>query len=60
MLPINQPLNDAEEVEALAFGFGVPPGPLRSELRSIWWRLSAHGVRLPAEHRIVVIDGARP
>ena len=47
-------LDDADTVEALAFGYGIPPASVLAELRSRWWRLRAQGVRLPAERRIIV------
>ena len=50
-------LDDADTAEALAFGYGAPPGSIRRELRTIWWRLRVHGVHLPAERRIIVVGG---
>ena len=47
-------LNDADTAEALAYGYGVPPEPVLTEVRCLWWRLRAQGVRLPAERRIIV------
>ena len=39
------------------------PRPVRPdeipELRAMWWRQAALGHRLPAEARIIVIDGGR-
>ncbi len=46
-------LDDPNEVELLAFGYGIPPAPILVELRSLWWRLRDYGVRLPAERRVV-------
>ena len=46
-------LNNPDTAEALAFGYGIPPAPILVELRSLWWRLRDHGVRLPAERRVV-------
>ena len=42
------PLNDPDEVEALVYGFGVPPEPVLTQLQRLWWRLTQQGVRLPA------------
>ena len=30
-------LNDADQAEALAYGFGVPPEPALTEVRRLWW-----------------------
>ncbi len=49
-------LDDSNEVEALAFGYGIPPTSVLAELRFLWLRLHAHGVRLPAERRIILLD----
>ena len=46
-------LNNPGTAEALAFGYGILPAPIRAELRALWWRLRAQDVRLPAERRIV-------
>ncbi len=50
-------LNDADQAEALAYGFGVPPEPALTEVRRAWWRLRRQGVVLPAERRVIVIAG---
>ncbi len=50
-------LNNPDTAEALAFGYGLPPAPILVELQSLWQRLHAQGVRLPAERRIIVING---
>ena len=47
-------LDNPDTVEALAYGYGIPPTPVLAELRSRWWRLRAQGVHLPAERRIIV------
>ena len=45
-------LDDPDEVELLVYGYGILPAPILVELRSLWWRLRARGVRLPAERRV--------
>ncbi len=50
-------LNDADTVETLAFGYGIPPEPALTEVRCLWWRQRRQGVVLPAERRIIAIDG---
>ncbi len=50
-------LNDADTAEALAYGFGIPPEPVRAEVRAIWWRQRRRGLRLPAEYRVILIEG---
>ena len=50
-------LDDAHTAEALAFGYGVPPEPALSEVRCLWWRQRRHGLRLPAERRVILIEG---
>ena len=54
------PLNDPEHIEALVYGFGTPPEPVLSDVRRLWWRLRAHGIRLPAERDVIVIEGRWP
>ena len=44
-----------EDVEALAYGFGIPPEPMLTHVRRLWWRLTQQGVRLPAERRVILI-----
>ncbi len=53
-------LDDPNEVEFLAFGYGTPPTSVLAELRFLWLRLHAHGVRLPAERRVVLIEAVVP
>jgi len=40
------------------------PRPMRpdelAELRAVWWRLAAHGIRMPAEPGVIVIDAEHP
>ena len=50
-------LNDADTAEALAFGYGIPPEPALTEVRSAWWRLRRQGALLPAERRVILIAG---
>ncbi len=50
-------LNDADTAEALAFGYGIPPGPALTEVRCLWWRQRRQGLRLPAERRVILIAG---
>ena len=50
-------LNDADTAEALAYGFGVPPEPALTEVRSAWWRLRRQGLRLPAERQVILVAG---
>ena len=42
-----------EDVEALVYGYGIPPEPVLTEVRRAWWRLIREGVRLPAERRVI-------
>ena len=51
-------LNDADTAEALAFGCGIPPEPIRTEVRCLWWRQRRQGLRLPVERRVILITGA--
>ncbi len=53
------PLNDPDEVEALAFG-GLPPLQIITDLRALWWRFRAQGVSLPTERRIILIKAGAP
>ena len=46
-------LNDADTVEVLAYGYGVPPEPALTEDRCLWWRLQCQGHRLPAEINVI-------
>ena len=48
-------INDAENIEALAYGFGIPPEHVLTQLRRLWWLLTQHGLRLPAERRVILI-----
>ena len=57
---VARPINDAENIEVLAFGYGIPTTPVLTELRFLWWRLRAHGVRLPAERRVILLEGCVP
>ena len=50
-------LNNADTAEALAYGFGIPPEPVRAEVRAIWWCQRRRGLRLPAEHGVILIAG---
>ena len=52
-------LDNPDTAEALAYGYGIPPEPVRTEVRHLWWRLIRQGVRLPAERRVIVIAGGR-
>ncbi len=52
-------LSDADTAEALAFGYGIPPGPALTEVRCLWWRQRRQGLRLPAERGVIVIEGGR-
>ena len=52
-------LNDADTAEALAYGFGVPPEPALTEVRTVWWHQAALGLRLPAGRRVVLLAGGR-
>ncbi len=45
------------DVEALAYGYGIPPEPALSEIRRLWWRLRLRGVVLPVERRVIQIEG---
>ena len=49
--------NDADTAEALAYGYGVPPEPVLTEVRCLWWRQHRQGLRLPAERRVTLIAG---
>ena len=53
-------LNDPDEVEALAYGFGVPPEPVLSDVRRLWWRLRRQAVPLPVEGRVILIKAGAP
>ncbi len=44
------------EVEALAFGYGLPPAAHLKACRTLWWRLRRQGVLLPAERRVILIE----
>ncbi len=50
-------LNDADTVEVLAYGYGVPPEPVLTEVRCLWWRQRRQGLRLPAERRVILFEG---
>ena len=50
-------LNNPDTAEILAFGYGIPPASVLAELRSLWWRLRAQGVRLPVERRVILLSG---
>ena len=50
-------LNNADTVEALAFGYGIPPEPALTEVRRAWWRQRRQGLRLPAERRVILVEG---
>ncbi len=50
-------LNDANTAEALAYGYGVPPEPVLTEVRRVWWCLRRQGVLLPTERRIILVAG---
>ena len=50
-------LNDADTAEALTYGFGVPPEPALTEVRCLWWRQRRRGLHLPAERRVILIEG---
>ena len=52
-------LNHADTAEALAYGFGTPPEAALTEVRAVWWRQAALGHRLPAERRVVLLEGGR-
>ena len=54
------PILDSEDVEALAFGYGVPPEPVLSDVRRLWWRLRRQAVPLPVEGRVVLIEAGAP
>lgn len=43
-----------EDVEALAFGYGIPDEPELSAVRAVWWCIHRQGAHLPAERRIIV------
>ena len=45
------------EAEALAWGYGLPPADHLTACCAIWWRLRRLGVFLPAERRVIVIEG---
>ena len=44
-----------EDVEALAYGYGIPPEPMLTHVRRHWWHLVQQGFRLPAERRVILI-----
>ena len=50
-------LDNADTAEALAYGYSVPPEPALSEVRYLWWRQRRQGLRLPAERRVILLDG---
>ncbi len=45
------------EAEALAFGYGLPPADHLTACRALWLRLRLLGVPLPAEPRVILIEG---
>ena len=45
------------DAEALAWGFGLPPADHVTACRAMWLRLRMRGVPLPAEPRIILIEG---
>ena len=49
-------LNDADTAEALAFGYGIPPEPIRTEVRCLWWRQRRQGHYLPAERGVILLE----
>ena len=53
-------LDDPNEVEFLAFGYGIPPEPVLTHVRRLYWHLNQQGLRLPAERNVIVIEGGRP
>ena len=57
--PNPYPLNDPDEAEVLAFG-GLPPLQIITDVRALWWRLRAQGVSLPAERRVILLEGSAP
>ena len=48
-------LNNPGTAEALAFGYGIPPEPVLTHVRRLWWHLNRQGLRLPAERRVILI-----
>ena len=44
-----------QDVEALVFGYGIPPEPMLTHVRRLWWHLVQQGLRLPAERRVILI-----
>ncbi|MEE9290220.1 MAG: hypothetical protein V3U99_04325 [Alphaproteobacteria bacterium] len=46
-----------EDVEALVYGYGIPPEPALTEVRRAWWRLRRQGVLLPTERRDILVEG---
>ncbi len=53
---VARPINNAENIEALAYGYGIPPTPVLVELRFLWWQFRAQGVSLPIERRVILIE----
>ena len=51
-----QPIPESE-AEALAYGEALPTGSQLAETRTLWWRQTALGHRLPAETNIIVMEG---
>ncbi len=45
------------DAEALAWGYGIPPADHLIACRAMWLRLRMRGVPLPAELRIILIEG---
>ena len=45
------------KAEALAFGYGLPPADHLTACRALWLRLRLRGVPLPAEPRVILIEG---
>ena len=50
-------LDDADTAEKLAYGYGVPPEPILTELRRLWWRVISQGTLLPVERRVILVEG---
>ena len=57
---VARPINNAENIEALAYGFGIPPEPVLSDVRRLWWRLRRQAVPLPVEGRVILIKAGAP
>jgi hypothetical protein len=49
---------DVDEIERLAYGYGLPSEPILSDVRRLWWRLRQLGVPLPVERRVIRVTGA--